>query len=355
MTLGGQTLVQVSGTIDGVRNKDNVGLAAQADSDAWSLDVKATYPNGETVTTTVFFTQQLAAATPAPGPLANSLSGTVSAKTKKTLRNDESTLVFAAGSVATDTTVTIAPLAEENVPALDVGMTNVTKGPRRGYRYLPHGAKFLQNVSLAMPYDKALIPPGHTEDDVKTFYFDDQAGRWVELPRVSVDKTNKLINSTTNHFTDMINATVTVPDHPQTVSFNPTSMKDIKAADPGAQINLIEPPKVNNMGDARLSYPIEVPPGRQGIQPQFAVSYNSSGGNGWMGMGWDLAQRAITIDTRFGVPRYDMGLIDPSRGPLETETYILEGEMLTPVAHRGGLVPRTPDKIFHARVEGQFR
>ncbi len=153
----------------------------------------------------------------------------------------------------------------------------------------------------------------------------------------------------------MINATVTVPDHPQTVSFNPTSMKDIKAADPGAQVNLIEPPKANNTGDARLSYPIEVPPGRQGIQPQFAVSYSSSGGNGWMGMGWDLAQRAITIDTRFGVPRYDTGLIDPGRGPLETETYMLEGEMLTPVAHRGTLQARTPEKIFHARVEGQFR
>ena len=355
VTVGGTQTGFGAGQINTLKNKDNVGFAAQADSDAWSLEVKATYPNGETVATTVFFTQQLAAATPATGPLANSLSGTVSAKTKKTLSNDESTLVFPAGSVATDTIVTIAPLAEENVPALDVGMTNVTKGPRRGYRYLPHGAKFLQNVSVAMPYDRGLIPPGHTEDDVKTFYFDDQAGRWVELPRVSVDKTNKLINSTTDHFTDMINATVTVPDHPQTVSFNPTSMKDIKAADPGAQINLIEPPKVNNTGDARLSYPIEVPPGRQGIQPQFAVSYNSSGGNGWMGMGWDLAQRAITIDTRFGVPRYDIGLIDPSRGPLETETYMLEGEMLTPVAHRGDLVARTPDKIFHARVEGQFR
>src|SRR5437870_2317128 len=355
MTLGGQTLVQVSGTIDGVRNKDNVGFAAQADSDAWSMEVKATYPNGETVSTTVFFTQQLAAAAPATGALAGSLSGTVSAKTKKTLSNDESTLVFAAGSVATDTTVTIAPLAEENVPALDVGMTNVTKGPRRGYRYLPHGAKFLQNVSLAMPYDKALIPPGHTEDDVKTFYFDDQAGRWVELPRVSVDKTNKLVNSTTNHFTDMINATVTVPDHPQTVSFNPTSMKDIKAADPGAQINLIEPPRANNTGDARVSYPIEVPPGRQGLQPQLAVSYSSSGGNGWMGMGWDVPMQAITIDTRWGVPRYDTGQIDNT--PRETETYMLSGEMLTPVAHRSDLVARnaTGDKLFHSRVEGQFK
>src|SRR5207245_10770095 len=156
-------------------------------------------------------------------------------------------------------------------------------------------------------------------------------------------------NPTPNLVTDIINATVTVPDHPQTVSFNPTSMKDIKAADPGAQINLIEPPKVNNMGDARLSYPIEVPPGRQGIQPQFAVSYNSSGGNGWMGMGWDLAQRAITIETRWGVPRY--------HDTLETETYMLEGEMLTPVAHRGALQQRNAsgDKIFHTRVEGQFR
>ena len=61
------------------------------------------------------------------------------------------------------------------------------------------------------------------------------------------------------------NAVVTVPDHPQAVSFNPTSMKDIKAADPGAQVNLIEAPRANKQGDARLSYPIEVPPGRQGL------------------------------------------------------------------------------------------
>jgi hypothetical protein len=226
-------------------------------------------------------------------------------------------------------------------------MTNVTKGPRRGYRFLPHGAKFLKNVAVTLPYDKALIPPGHTEDDVKTFYFDDNAGRWVQLPYVSADKSNKLINSTTNHFTDMINAVVTVPDHPLTVSFNPTSMKDIKAADPGAQVNLIEPPRANNMGDARMSYPIEVPPGRAGLQPQLAVQYNSAGGNGWMGLGWDIPMQSITIDTRWGVPRYDAAL--------ETETYVFNGEQLTPVAHRGELQPRAAEKVFHARVEGQFR
>src|SRR6266705_2074949 len=67
-----------------------------------------------------------------------------------------------------------------------------------------------------------------------------------------------------------------------------------------------------------------------------------------MGMGWDLAQRAITIDTRWGVPRYST--------TLETETYMLDGEQLTPVAHRGAPQPRTTgDKVFHTRVEGQFR
>jgi RHS repeat-associated protein len=347
VTLGGTLTALLNGTISDTRNKSNVGFAAQADNDAWSMDLTATYPNGETVTTTVFFNQQMSQATPATGTLAAAASATVSPNAKKTVSNDESVLNFPAGSVATSTTVTIQPLADTDVPALDLGMTNVTKGPRRGYRYLPHGTKFLQTVAVVVPYDRALIPPGHTEDDVTTFYFDDQAGRWVALDRVSVDKTNKVVNSNTNHFTDMINAVVTVPDHPQTVSFNPTSMKDIKAADPGAQVNLIEPPRASNQGDARLSYPIEMPPGRQGLQPQLALQYSSSGGNGWMGLGWDVPMQAVTIDTRFGVPRYDAGL--------ETETYMLSGEMLTPVAHRGDLVARTPDKVFHTRVEGQFK
>jgi len=139
-----------------------VGLGTQADSDPWSVELKVVYPNGETLSTLVPYIQQMSPASPATGTLAGGASGVVSNKARKTLSNDETTLVFNVGSVAADTTVTIQPLADENVPALDVGMTNVTKGPRRGYRYLPHGSKFLQPVSLAMPYDKALIPPGHT-------------------------------------------------------------------------------------------------------------------------------------------------------------------------------------------------
>ena len=234
-------------------------------------------------------------------------------------------------------------------------MTNVTRGPRQGYRFQPHKMEFNDNVAVTVPYNKTLIPPGLTEQDIKTFYFDDQAGTWKELQRGEVNLQTQTVTSLTNHFTDMINATVTVPDHPQPLSYNPTSIKDIKAADPGAGVNLIAPPEGTSSGDARLSYPIEIPPGRQGMQPQLAISYNSSGGNAWVGLGWDLPAPAIMIDTRWGVPRYDA--TNQPGFPLgkETETYLLDGEMLTPTAHRGALQPRSDEKEFHTRVEAQFR
>jgi RHS repeat-associated protein len=124
-------------------------------------------------------------------------------------------------------------------------------------------------------------------------------------------------------------------------------MKDIKAADPGANINLVETPQVNSKGDAHVNYPIEIPPGRNGMQPALAFSYNSSGSNGWIGLGWDLAVPAITIDTRWGVPRY--------WDDVETETYLLNGQQLTPVVHRSELEQRTAEKVFYTRVEGAFQ
>lgn len=142
------------------------------------------------------------------------------------------------------------------------------------------------------------------------------------------------------------NSAVTVPEHPEGEAFNPNQIKDIQAASPAAGINLIEAPVPNNQGDARLGYPLEVPPGRNGMQPDLKLSYNSSGASSWAGVGWDLSMPAVTIDTRWGVPRYDAAR--------ETETYLLNGEQLTPVAHRGELKPRTAEKVFHTRVEGAF-
>lgn len=48
-------------------------------------------------------------------------------------------------------------------------------------------------------------------------------------------------------------------------------------------------------------YPIEVPSGRNGIQPNIALTYRSSNGNGLIGLGWELEVGAIERSTRGGL------------------------------------------------------
>lgn len=45
---------------------------------------------------------------------------------------------------------------------------------------------------------------------------------------------------------------------------------------------------VNSNGQAAYSIPIDIPQGAGGMHPQLALSYNSDGGNGTMGVGWNL-------------------------------------------------------------------
>ncbi|MEG2071235.1 MAG: SpvB/TcaC N-terminal domain-containing protein, partial [Bacteroidales bacterium] len=105
------------------------------------------------------------------------------------------------------------------------------------------------------------------------------------------------------------------------------------------------------------SYPLDIPAGRQGMQPQLALSYSSGGGNGWLGVGWDISLPAITVETRWGVPRYDHSK--------ESEVYVLNGEQLVtkdanghhrPMPHRtNNWQARMNGHIqFYPRVEEAF-
>jgi len=54
-------------------------------------------------------------------------------------------------------------------------------------------------------------------------------------------------------------------------------------------------------GSLGTSIPIEVPPGRKGMDPGLALVYHSNNGNGWVGMGWELEVGAIERQITSGV------------------------------------------------------
>ncbi|MFB7513266.1 SpvB/TcaC N-terminal domain-containing protein [Streptomyces sp. NPDC056144] len=286
----------------------------------------------------------------AKGPSATRASTTwvtpATGVTKRVAR-DGAEVTLAPDAVSEPTQVGVQPLDGTSLPGLGAGMDNVTKGPV-GYRFTPTPHTFETGITVSLPYDPAeLKASGHTPADVRTFYFDEAGTCWRALDRIGVDETKHVVVSRTDHFTDMVNAVVTTPEAPDQVSSDPNQIKNIQAASPVSGVNQIAAPTANNQGDARLAYPLELPPGRAGLAPSLSVAYASSAAETWLGTGWDLSVPSLSVDTRWGVPRYDKDR--------ETETYVLGGEELAPVAHRGTPGPRsTGDKVFHPRVEGGF-
>jgi hypothetical protein len=118
------------------------------------------------------------------------------------------------------------------------------------------------------------------------------------------------------------------------MAYTPTSIKEMKVSDPVAHVNMMAPPTANSSGTANISYPIDVPAGRQGLQPNLNVVYNSENNTGIPGNGWDIPIPKITVDTRWGVPRYD--------NAKETEEYLLNGEQLVELSIANGDTERLP-------------
>ena len=255
--------------------------------------------------------------------------------------------------------MSITQLRDIDIAPLESGMVNVTK-TGKGYRFLPDGAKFDKPVTIGIEYDAALLPSGYSVKDIKTFYFDTHYKRWKEIVKDSIDLKNNIVISKTTHFTDYINGIIQAPESPETSAFMPTMMNDIKAADPSSGLTIMSPPQVSQKGDASVSYPINLPAGIRGMQPQLTIQYSNDGGNGWMGEGWGLNVPSLSIDTRWGVPFFDAGN--------ETEIYSLGGEQLIykdgfmPHRHQGDGAPTTAvlarniagTRVFFPRKQGSF-
>ncbi len=257
-----------------------------------------------------------------------------------------------------DMDISLTNLRDVDLPPMSNYMTNVSK-KQSGYRLLPHGHHFSdEGAMLKMSYDITKLPAGYSVDDIRTFYFDIDASTWKPLERDSLDIVEGIIYSRVNHFTDYINGVLAAPESPTTSNFSQTDFEDLIKANPMAGINLMSPPSVSQTGEASMSYPIEVPPGRNGMQPNLALTYSSDGGSSWVGYGWNIPIPSIDIETRWGVPRYD-----PS---VESEAYLLSGEQLVMpdpnvqatagtmyLAHRAnGFIGRQPGPVeFYKRVQ----
>ena len=226
-------------------------------------------------------------------------------------------------------------------------LTNVSISAT-AHRFLPHGLQFEKNATLTLTYDDELVPDGYNESDIRIYYFHVIEKTWKAIPRDSIDIDNNMVTGFTNHFTDFIAGIIKVPESPVSNAYTPTSIRDLKAADPSSGIMTISPPWPSNMGKANLSFPIKLPQGRNGMTPEVILSYNNEGTNGWLGLGWSYQFPAITIDTRWGVPRFNK--------EKETETYSLNGQQLSPVSHRESLKNRKSGEVpFYLRVETKYQ
>jgi RHS repeat-associated protein len=315
----------------------------------WDTRIEARYPDGETLAQTVAIDAcidgdaRLALARRAgPRGLIEDVGAPfgqiVRAGKAATVAFAGATLEIPPGALEHDVRITVRPLTDRQVRPLDPLMDNVTPD-KRGYRFGPHGLKFRKPVKLSLPYASRLLPAGTSSEDVLAFFYDEDGERWRPIERAANARDGAL-TSLTEHFTDFINATLAMPDHPMAASFDPNTIKGMKQGDATAGVDLVDAPAPSATGVAHLTYPIELPPGRQGVQPVVQIAYNSEGANGWLGTGWDLVLPAITVDTRFGVPRYGSG----------SELYLLDGTMLAPAA----APPGRSGTFFQRRIEGAF-
>lgn len=239
----------------------------------------------------------------------------ITAKEGGTVVLGQASVVIPPEALSVDTVISITRI--EEIEETGDSISNATDS-YGGYRFLPAGTKFNKEVIVSIPYKPELNGKTQVLNDTYTYFYDVNSKNWIQLKRVSIDKENCIIKSATTHFTDMINATLTMPETASPVDFNLNSIKSLEAATADTNILRFNSPQANYTGDTSFSFDLQIPQGRNGVQPSLALIYSSSNGNGILGRGFDINYGSvISIDTRKKLPEFN-----------ENDEYILDGIQL---------------------------
>ncbi len=150
------------------------------------------------------------------------------------------------------------------------------------------------------------------------------------------------------------------PSMASTAQVGDSGVEGLQYADPASGLVGMAAPSASADGSAKLVYPLVLPAGRTPAStPSLGLSYDSAaagGSAGWVGQGWSLSGGGeVRVDTEFGVPLFCPRLVEPVCGDVESESYRLDGERLSPGAVRGRMQERVADRAdFMRTVETSY-
>jgi hypothetical protein len=210
-------------------------------------------------------------------------------------------------------------LQDYEMASVPRSIVNVSMGAQ-GYRLVSN--KHIQEpIKISMSVDPARMLGTSNMKEVQLFFFNTRSKRWETIVPENIDMATFKLEATVPGNSDYFAGMIKTPEMPEAAAYVPTAISDIEAANPAAGMNLMSPPDISHTGEASIHYPLAIPQGRQGMTPQLALTYNSDAGTGWMGMGWNVSIPQVSIDTRWGVPRFD--------SLNESEVYVINGQSLS--------------------------